>query len=106
MTAATAPTLTLRGQLVAALHEESDLLGHSLTVDESVNVVVRVVDTLDLHDHSECECTAEHCQDPTAHDSQEHLLEALQALHAQAHNTNHDSLYPENCRREPCASVA
>lgn len=106
MTVAPVRVLTFRDKLIAAFAEEADQLGRRLEPEEFARVADETATDLDLHDHSECRCLVEHCEDPDAHLTDLAALHAaVQALHYEAHNTTQDSLYADFCRRESCVAA-
>lgn len=70
------------------------------------DLVMGVLHAEGFHGHGDCtECQEERCPDEGAHTILAEMAEAVQMLHAQAHNGPADTLYADTCRSEPCRTV-
>lgn len=99
--------MTPLGIVVRELHKM--LVPAALTqADDIASTVIGALQKAGWHHSGDCpECPAEHCEEPGDHGpyGNAQLVEAVQMLHAQAHNEPTDVVYADRCRREPCVTV-
>lgn len=99
-------TIHLPTRLIEAF--DKDLGGGTPTAEQLARTTLALLTEVNWHGPGDCpECDGDHCTNPDDHAPYGHAMyvEAVQMLHAQAHNGPREPLDASRCTREPCVTL-